>query len=117
MAVPSDISDHLLGLEKRLLDPEIRRSADQLALLLADDFGEIGSSGRIFDRAAIIADLKKEPGFDNTRTITDFDVRLLSSSIALVTYRIRENGNLRSSLWQEQDGHWRLVFHQGTRPT
>lgn len=116
MSAHTDIFDRLFALEQRLLEPDIRGSADELDLLLADGFREIGSSGRIFDKAAIIADLSQDPGFDGKRTIADFRVQLLSPSIALVTYKIVENGTLRSSLWQREDGPWRLVFHQGTHP-
>jgi hypothetical protein len=35
------------GLEEQLLRPEARTSAERLAALLADDFTEIGSSGRL----------------------------------------------------------------------
>ena len=36
-------------LEEALLVPEVRKSAGQIAVLLADEFVETGSSGRIYD--------------------------------------------------------------------
>jgi hypothetical protein len=39
--------EQLYQLEQRLLQPEVRRSKDDLAILLADDFVEFGSSGRV----------------------------------------------------------------------
>jgi hypothetical protein len=49
----------LRGLEEELLKPEVRRSADRLSHLLADEFVEFGSSGRIFDKRQIIESLKQ----------------------------------------------------------
>ena len=43
-----DVEGLLRGLELELLRPELRESAGRLANLLADDFREFGSSGRIF---------------------------------------------------------------------
>ena len=42
-----ELKKHLRQLEEDLLKPEVRTSRDQLKKLLADDFFEIGSSGRI----------------------------------------------------------------------
>jgi hypothetical protein len=88
--------------------------------LLAEDFIEIGSSGRVYDRNAILAAVPGEDAF--TWSIEDFAVRLLAPEVALVTYRlsIRSAGahdprvTLRSSVWVHRDGRWVLVFHQGT---
>ena len=49
--------DLLRRLEEQLLQPETRSSADQLGKLLADEFIEFGSSGRVFDKAKIIESL------------------------------------------------------------
>ncbi|MEU8249754.1 DUF4440 domain-containing protein [Nonomuraea sp. NPDC048916] len=48
--------------EMRLLDPEVRSSATLIAELLDPDFTEIGSSGRLRDRAAIMETLPREFG-------------------------------------------------------
>jgi hypothetical protein len=40
-------------LEEALLVPEVRKSAAQIAALLTDEFVEIGSSGRIYDKNQI----------------------------------------------------------------
>jgi len=47
-------------LEEELLRPEIRRSADQVSRLLADEFIEFGSSGAIYDKCRIIEALQQE---------------------------------------------------------
>ena len=38
----------LWALEEDLLKPEVRKSADRVGRLLADEFIEFGSSGRVF---------------------------------------------------------------------
>lgn len=50
--------------ELRLLDAEVRRSPERLGALLHPDFYEFGSSGRLWDRAAVLAELtgKDVPG-------------------------------------------------------
>lgn len=114
------LRDHLFRLEKRLLAPEIRHSQDELTALLADDFIEIGSSGQIYDRQAIIKELSEESTVKIA--ISDFSLRVPVENIALVTYRAgicMESGasvkySLRSSIWRQNRGQWRMIFHQGT---
>jgi len=55
------IGELLYGLERRLLMPGTRRSPEQLAALLCDDFVEFGSSGKAYDKAGIIAALSAQP--------------------------------------------------------
>ena len=113
--------DHLRQLEERLLDPVIRRDSALVATLLADDFLEFGASGRVFDKASILEDLKNDPPRPASR-LTDFVIRELSPTIILATYRAtRFNANgepigqsRRSSIWAHVNGQWQITFHQGT---
>jgi len=112
----------LRDLEEELLKPEVRRSADQVGRLLADDFVEFGSSRRVFDRAEIIAALQHEAPDPAIRiSLTDFSARQLAPGVILVTYRTVRSGpgapagtKLRSSIWKLLAGRWQMVFHQGT---
>jgi hypothetical protein len=112
--------DFLRQLEERLLQPEVRRSAADVAELLADEFIEFGSSGRVFNKQQIIESLQhEEPA---RRSMTEFRSTLLAPGVILTTYRVvrlnpsgaRPTSSLRSSIWRLQDGRWKLVFHQGT---
>jgi len=109
------VTEDLRALEERLLDPEVRRSASLVDKLLADDFVEFGSSGRVYDKPTVIEALQQDPGFDSRPTITEFGARELSPSVVLVTYRTGETGTLRSSIWRSDGERWQMVFHQGTR--
>ncbi len=120
----SNNSDHelLLRLEHRLLSPEVRHSRDELVELLAENFVEFGSSGRVYDRPAIISELGGES--DVQIAITDFRTIVLSRDVILATYRAAyhmadgvPHHSLRSSIWQMTAGRWQMVFHQGTPVT
>ncbi len=115
MSEESDLAATLKALEERLLDQDIRRRADQVAALLADDFVEIGASGRRFDKAAIIRDLASEGDWPEKLAITCFEARSLGDALALVLYRIDQTNTLRSSIWRKTESGWRIVFHQGTK--
>ena len=55
MQLSSEDVQELQRLEEELLRPEVRRSPEKMAALLADDFLEFGRSGRIYDKANILA--------------------------------------------------------------
>jgi len=113
--------DHLTRLEETLFDPAVRLSRAALEALLAPDFQEIGSSGRLFSFEDIIMALSAEEPV-MSRTLHNVRLVMLSVSIALVTYSSTRKtvdgvaiNSLRSSVWrQENDGRWQMVFHQGT---
>lgn len=112
----------LQHLEERLLRPELRSSAKEVADLLADDFIEFGRSGRIYDKPQTVEALASEvPGFGLAeRLASHFHASQLAEGVVLLTYRSvrRETGNmahsLRSSIWAWRKGRWQMVFHQGT---
>lgn len=114
------MNDLFLNLEERLLEPNIRKSPQELEGLIADDFTEFGSSGRIFNKQHVIEFLQLETS--DKISILDFNTVELSQGIVLVTYKAvrfitstgAEVSSLRSSIWKLIDGNWKLVFHQGT---
>ena len=102
-------------LEEELLLPEVRKSATRVAALLAEEFVEIGSSGRIYDKQRIIDQLQQEQWTGPLPTISDFAARQLALDLVLAIYRIVESNTIRSSIWRTTNIGWRMVFHQGTR--
>jgi hypothetical protein len=90
--------------------------------LLAEDFLEFGSSGRVWTRKSIIDMLAAETNF-RPPEIEEFQCSMIGEKAALVTYRtVRVDArtgerlvSLRSSIWVRRDGEWRMRFHQGTR--
>ena len=106
-------------LEERLMRPEVRRSADDISRLLADDFVEFGSSGRILSKQEVIDGLQREDSVE--LIISDFRVKVFSHGVVLVTYQAiqnksggQKNFSLRSSVWKLIEGRWQITFHQGT---
>ena len=120
MQIEPTIKQHLRELEERLVQPEVRHSPEEVASLLADEFVEFGSSGRIYDKAEIIAELAAESSL--SWSLTDFKVLSIADGVVLVTYRAearlgseeQPKSSLRSSIWKMIDGRWQMVFHQGT---
>src|SRR5580765_6674900 len=120
MSADSSLFNELRRLEELLATPDVRRSPDELAGLIADDFREFGSSGRIFDKLEIIAALQKQAPYE--LSLSDFDAVCLAPDVVLVTYRGKAQlsgspmafFSLRSSIWRRDNDTWKVVFHQGT---
>jgi len=124
MSSPQDegLAELLLQLERQLMDPVFRKNREQVSALLAEDFREFGSSGRVWSRATILDLLVSEEDY-TAPVVEDFAMQRIGPETALVTYRaVRESGgssaaqaSLRSSLWVRREGRWQVLFHQGTR--
>jgi hypothetical protein len=108
-------------LELLLMDPAVRRDRERVAGLLAEDFQEFGSSGRVWTREMTLDELPRETY--SPPVVECFECRMLGGDVALVTYRaVRSNEatgeltvTLRSSIWVRTSGNWKMRFHQGTR--
>ncbi|MGA9173781.1 MAG: DUF4440 domain-containing protein [Thermoactinomyces sp.] len=110
----SSLKEHLCQLEQLLLQPEIRTSPEELSKLLADEFFEFGSSGRVWYKKDMVS-----TGIGVIKaTLHNFEVHPLAPDVVLATYcsvnETRKQHTLRSSIWKRIDGRWQMVFHQGT---
>ncbi|MBL9095715.1 MAG: DUF4440 domain-containing protein [Alphaproteobacteria bacterium] len=109
----------LQDLEKRLHRREIRGSRTAVSELLADDFTEIGRSGRVYDKAQLLSALASETSVLTVET-AEFGCREIAKDVVLLTYVSRTTDDagtrstLRSSLWKKNGDRWQMVFHQGT---
>jgi len=120
MKTQDSVEEQLRLLEQRLLEPEVRRSAEHMGELLADEFVEFGSSGRVYSKRDAVEGLAHAPTV--RITLSDFEAKLLAPGVALATYRAVKHDeprgqmkhSLRSSIWKLLDGRWQVVFHQGT---
>jgi len=113
------IEDTLTALELKLLTSDVRRSKLQLAEILHNDFFEIGSSGRTYNKEQVIESLLHSSNLGEAK-IRDFRVRE-NGILAHVSYRLSmlddEGGlrySLRSSVWKYECDDWLMLFHQGT---
>jgi ribonuclease HI len=102
------------ALERELAGPEARADIGRTGVLLHPDFMEIGSSGRVWTRDAMMMALEEDPGHHTELEILGAD--RIGTGAILLTYRsyARSGTVLRSSLWVLDGTKWRLRFHQGT---
>jgi ribonuclease HI len=102
------------ALERELAGPEARGDIGRTGVLLHPDFMEIGSSGRVWTRDAMMMALEEDPGNHTDLEILGAD--RIGADAVLLTYRsyTRSGPVLRSSLWVLDGTKWRLRFHQGT---
>ncbi|MEK4699876.1 DUF4440 domain-containing protein [Solibacillus sp. FSL R7-0668] len=105
MMLSSTLKEQLLQLEKKLLEPEIRLSKDELSNLLADSFFEFGSSGKVLYKDENIGEMSLSIV---QMKLSDFEIHPMSEEIVLTTYRIynemKNEHSLRSSIWKLIDG-------------
>jgi hypothetical protein len=105
-------------LEEELWREETRFDIPYMEQVLAEDFFEIGRSGRIYRRQETLA-VSRQP-IDAILPLPGFDVRLLTEDVAQVTYNsvitydgVLERGR-RSSIWSCTPSGWVIRLHQGT---
>ena len=115
------MTDHrkrLEELELVLLNSAGRSDATLLDRLIADDFTEVGTSGRIFGKSEVLARLPSETGV--SFHAEQLMVNLLSPTVGLVTYAATRSADglvaqsRRCSIWGFNQDRWQMVYHQGT---
>lgn len=104
-----------IDLELRLLDPEVRASADSVLELLHPEFVEFGASGRRWDVESVLATLGSVSP-DSPVVVTRMKGVLLAPGVVHLTYFADNQGRRawRSSVWRLTETGWRMYFHQGT---
>jgi hypothetical protein len=113
------IDEHIKHLEEKLLNPGIRKSAEELDELINDAFIETGSFGKVYNKQQVVEALNNESSI--TFTIEDFKTLHLSDEIITAFYiAIKENADLsksysrRCSIWKKNENGWQIYYHQGT---
>jgi len=115
----SRLKNLLVDLESMLVNSESRKSGEVLNDLLHDEFLEVGSSGRQYNKQQTIQLLNKESR--SPMKARNFRFHRISDSVVLLTYTLEENTpdsiahqSIRSSIWKIENEKWNLIFHQGT---
>ena len=105
----------MLSGERGLLDPAVRGDAAQLEQLLDSEFTEIGASGRIWNRADLIAELVASPSVDATLA-AKMSARHVTEDVIVVEYTTSTPARTvrRASWWRRRGDVWCCYFHQGT---
>ncbi|MBE0371030.1 nuclear transport factor 2 family protein [Pseudoalteromonas sp. MMG013] len=118
--ISESLLEHLVELERILLEPSVRQSVNRLDQLLSPNFHEISANGLMFNKAHIMSRLPSEkvPQFYNQ----SFIGQMLSADIAQLTYhaayrhsaRAPLHYSIRMSIWKKVAEQWQLIYHQGT---
>jgi|GEM_PF-193610 len=98
--------------------PEFGTKRADFAAQLADDFWEVGASGRRYSREFVLSVLENRwsrPHEDLWGT-SEFHGRELGKDTYALTYTLRQPGRVtrRLTIWGRVDGAWKALFHQGT---
>jgi hypothetical protein len=95
----SSLEEHILNLEKRLMTYDCKDIND----LLADDFLEFGSTGKSINKKTMLDAVLQGTTINSIRyTVTDFNIKLLSTDILLATYRTFRHNDSKLALRSEQ---------------
>lgn len=111
------LSEKIIYLEKRLLDPKVRKSAEELDKLLADEFIEYCTSGYVCNKQETLDSVSNNEEVEIIPK--NFIVRSLAQDVVLINFETfnKSTGvtSRRSSIWKLIDATWQLFFHQGTK--
>lgn len=80
--------------------------------MLVEEFEEYGSSGKVYQKPGVIADLDTSEDYG----LSEFKFHDLSIGVTLMKYLLIVSGQLarRSSIWVCENGRWQLLHHQAT---
>lgn len=114
-----DILAELRSREPIFHRPEFGVRRADFERMTAEDFWEVGASGRRYSRAYVLAELERRHAVPHQDTweATDFYCRKLADDVYLLTYTLlqdKERLTRRSTIWQRWEGDWKIVYHQGT---
>lgn len=110
----AQLQEHLHALEERLLHPDRETDRSELKGLLAPEFKEFCTSGRIFNINQLANALSTS--HPRAATMSHFYVTPLGKDAALTTYHITTANSTshHSSIWVQRESKWQMLFHQGT---
>lgn len=118
------ILEELVAREPLFHHRELVDSADTFDLEVADDYWEVGASGRVYDRDTVKQEILRrlaESAVDdmlveNWRTV-DHQLRELGQNTYLLTYVLHGQSRVtrRATIWcHDADRGWHALYHQGT---
>lgn len=112
------VTADLLAREPIFHKPDFGTAREDYAAQTAEDYWEVGASGRIYDREGILDSLVergKVPGDENW-IVSDVRCRDLGANTYAFTYRLDQAGRLtrRITIWRRESDGWKAVYHQGT---
>ena len=99
--------------------PEFGTTRADFEKMTADDFWEVGASGRRYSRAEVLDELERRHAAPQPDVwdCSGFHCRKLAGEVFLLTYTLRQNRERltrRSTLWQRSGEDWKIIYHQGS---
>jgi len=87
--------------------------------MTAEEFWEVGASGRCYSRAYVLDELEKRfaATHEDVWETSGFQCRKLADRVYLLTYNLLQEGvrrTRRSTIWQRTTEGWKILYHQGT---
>jgi hypothetical protein len=125
----SDILAELTAREPIFHRPEFGTTRADFEKMTAEDFWEVGASGRVYSRSDVLDTLEKrhsrphrdvrEPDVLEKEVweTMDFRCRSLAPNVYLLAYTLIQDHTRhtrRSTIWQRTADGWKIVYHQGT---
>lgn len=118
--VMENIEKVLFNLESELQKPDVRKSVEKLDGLISDDLREITSSGAVTNKQDCFVNLPATP--EIKFVMTDFSIRELAPNLVQTFFKTKKtvvgtdkvSDSMRNSIWKNENGKWKMVFHQGT---
>lgn len=118
------ILSELMAREPLLDHREFVHSVDTFDAETADDFWEVGASGRVYSRGflrSVVLQRLRESDVDaritDRWTTEDHGIRRLGPDTYLVTYQLNGQGRRtrRATIWRSSPiKGWHVIYHQGT---
>jgi len=99
--------------------PPSEMTRANLEQMTAEDFWEVGASGRRFAREFVfnVLEQRRTAPQSNVWEINDLHCRKLAGEVYLLTYTLLQDKvrlTRRSTIWQKTADGWQIVYHQGT---
>ncbi len=100
--------------------PELGYQRSDFETMTAEDYWEVGASGKIYQREFVLEELVRRYADGPPAELleaTDFRCRKLGENTYLLTYHLLQEGGRRTrraTIWERVQRTWRIVYHQGT---
>jgi hypothetical protein len=113
-----EVKAELVAREPIFHKPELGNTREDYLAQTADDFSEVGASGRVYERESLVESLVQRgdtPGQEHW-LVSDAHCRELAFNTYALTYKLEqpELVSRRLTLWRRDPDGWKILYHQGT---
>lgn len=113
-----DIQQTLVDREPIFHREEFGRTRADFEVMMAEEFWEVGASGRRYSREYVLYTLEQRYAapYDDEWKTGDFYCQEIAPANYLLTYTLWQGSRVtrRATIWRASANGWLIVFHQGT---